>query len=79
MLSLFRWLVSKYIEATRLNFQWKSPRSPPGLAGPHPAAWAPCTMGLRPWAHSAVSVIPQGEATWPVSALLLLTLGLFPP
>ena len=25
-----------YIEATRLNFQRKPPRSPPGLAGPHP-------------------------------------------
>ena len=35
-------------KATRLNFQRKPPRSPPGLAGPRPATWAPCTVGLRP-------------------------------
>ena len=35
-------------KATRLNFQRKPPRSPPGLAGPRPAIWAPCTVGLRP-------------------------------
>ena len=78
-LSLFCWSLSKYIEATRLNFQRKPPRAPrPASPGLTPLPGPPVQWGCAPRAHSAVSVIPQGEATWPVNALLL-TLGLFPP